>query len=111
LSPCYIFAGALALAMHCHLPFGIFTQVSTQRSWESTAVQIREVVRQERSDGVWIAHLSRCDPLLLRVGDEVLIWTATGPSHLTQVAPTSGTEIQLTTVRCDLGSFVNREMA
>ena len=22
--PCYIFAGALALAMHCHLPFGIF---------------------------------------------------------------------------------------
>src|SRR5271165_1956396 len=38
LSPCYIFAGALALAMHCHLPLGIFIQVSTQRSWASTAL-------------------------------------------------------------------------
>jgi hypothetical protein len=28
----YIFDGALALAMHCHLPLGIFIQVSTQRS-------------------------------------------------------------------------------
>jgi hypothetical protein len=24
--PCYIFAGAPALATHCHLPFGIFSQ-------------------------------------------------------------------------------------
>ena len=28
----YIFAGALAEAMHCHLPSGILVQVSTQRS-------------------------------------------------------------------------------
>ena len=28
----YIFAGADAVAMHCHLPLGIFIQVSTQRS-------------------------------------------------------------------------------
>ena len=38
LPPCYIFAGALALAMHCHLPPGIFIQVSTQRSWASIAL-------------------------------------------------------------------------
>jgi len=39
--PCYIFAGALAVAMHCHLPFGIFIQVSTQRSWHQLPYRCR----------------------------------------------------------------------
>ena len=41
--PCYIFAGALALATHCHLPFGIFIQVTTQRSWASIALPLPSV--------------------------------------------------------------------
>lgn len=41
--PCYIFAGAPAVAMHCHLPFGIFIQVSTQRSWASIALSLPSV--------------------------------------------------------------------
>ena len=41
--PCYIFAGALAVAMHCHLPFGIFSQVSTQRSWALIALPLPSV--------------------------------------------------------------------
>src|ERR1019366_3603431 len=41
--PCYIFAGALAVAMHCHLPSGIFIQVSTQRSWASIALPLPSV--------------------------------------------------------------------
>jgi hypothetical protein len=42
--PCYIFAGAPAVAMHCHLPFGIFSQVSTQRSWALIALPLPSVL-------------------------------------------------------------------
>ena len=38
-----LFAGALAVAMHCHLPSGIFIQVSTQRSWASIALPLPSV--------------------------------------------------------------------
>src|SRR5208283_2622071 len=34
----HIFIGEACVATHCHLPSGIFTQVSVQRSWLSNAL-------------------------------------------------------------------------
>ena len=43
LPPCYIFVGALALAMHCHLPTRHLHPRSTQRSWASIFLPLPSV--------------------------------------------------------------------